>query len=116
MPPKKLRKRQRTIGYSSTCRYAGGDTIAAPTRLAESRSAGNENTWATLVVKFPPENHTSVSMVVAAMLASATELEEGSVIPWRADDEYASQVIFDMISTRSALSGPRNESQRVEHL
>lgn len=77
---------------------------------------GNENTWVTLVVKFPPENDTAVSVVVAAMLASATELMEGSAISWRADDEFASRVIFDMISTRRALSGPGNESPRVEHL
>ncbi|CAN0541723.1 unnamed protein product, partial [Laminaria digitata] len=53
---------------------------------------------------------------VAAVLASATEVEDGNAPPWRPDDEYASEVLFDVISSRSALSGPGNDGQRFAHL
>ena len=49
-------------------------------------------------------------------MASATEVEDGKAPPWRPDDEYASEVLFDVISSRSALSGPGNDGQRFSHL
>ena len=62
--------------------------------------------------KFPFEDHTAVSAATAAaVLASATEVEDGNTPPWRPDDEYASEVLFDVISSRSALSGPGNDGQ-----
>ena len=45
----------------------------------------------------------------AAVLASATDVEDGYSPPWRPHDEYASKVLFDVISSRSALSGPGND-------
>lgn len=52
----------------------------------------------------------------AAVLASATEAEDGSGLLWRPDDEFASQVILEVINSRSALSPPGNDSQRFAHL
>ena len=102
---------------SSACSHAGGVKVAARNLLAEPRSAGNEETWKTLVTKFPSEDHTAVSATTAdAVLASATEGEDGNVPKWRRDDEYASEVLFDAITFRSTLSGPGNDGQRSAHL
>ena len=46
------------------------------------------------------------------MLASATEVEDGNAPPWRPDDGYASDVLFDIISSRRALSGSGSDGQR----
>ena len=84
--------------------------MAARNHLAEPRSVGNEETRNILVAKFPPEDHAAVpAAAAAAVLARATEVEHGNAPPWRADDEYASEVLFDVISSRSALSGPGND-------
>ena len=102
---------------SSACRHAGGVKVAARNLLAEPRSPGTEETWSTLVSEFPSEDHAAVSAAVAAaVLASATEVQDGNAPPWRPDDEYASEVLFDVISSRSALSGPGNDGQRFSHL
>ena len=50
------------------------------------------------------------------MLTSATEVEDGIALPWHSDDKYASKLLFDVISSRSALSGPGNDGQRFSHL
>ena len=69
------------------------------------------------MVKFPSEDHTAVSAAVAAaVLVSATEAEDGNAPLWRPDDEYTSEVLFDVISSRSALSGPGNDGQRFAYL
>ena len=96
---------------SSTCRHAGGVEVAARNLLVELRSEGNEETWNTLVSKFPPEDHAAVSAAAttAAVLASATEMEDGNAPPWRPDDEYASEELFEAISSRIALPGPHGE-------
>ena len=76
--------------------------MAASTLLAEPRSAGSDETWTTLVAKFPSEDHTAVStaaVAAAAVLASATEAEDGNAPPWL-----------------RALSGPGNDGQRFAHL
>ena len=91
--------------------------MAARNLLAEPRSAGTEETWSTLVAKFPPEDHAAVSAAAAAaVLASGIEVEDGNAPPWCPDDEYASEVLFDIINPRSALSGPGNDGQRFAHL
>ena len=91
--------------------------MAARNLLAEPRSNGNEETWNTLVSKFPSEDHAAVSAAAAAaVLASATKAEDGNAPPWHPDDEYASEVLFDVISSRSALSGPGSDGQRCSHL
>lgn len=50
------------------------------------------------------------------MLPSATEREEGSALAWHPGDEYTSQVLFDIIGSRSAVSGLGNDGRRFEHL
>ena len=96
---------------SWTCRHAGGVKVAARILLAEPRSAGNEETWSTLVAKFLSEYHAAVSAA-----ATATETEEGNAPRWRPDDEYTSEVLFDVMSSRSTLSAPRNDGQAFAHL
>ena len=97
---------------SSACRHAGGVKVAARNLLAEPRSAGNEQTWNTLMAKFPCEDDAAESAAAAeAVLASATEGEDGNAPPWP-DDKYAAEVLFDVISFRSALSGPGHDGQR----
>ena len=65
------------------------------------------------MAKFPSEDHAGVSTAAAeAVLASATEGEDGNAPPWRPDDECASEVLFDVISSHRTLSGPGNDGQR----
>ena len=47
---------------------------------------------------------------------SATEGEDGDAPLWRPDDEYASEVLFDVIISRSALSGLGKDGRRFSHL
>ena len=54
--------------------------------------------------------------MAVAVLASATDAENENAPPWRPDNEYTSEVLFDVISSRSALSGPGNDGQRLAHL
>ena len=69
------------------------------------------------MAKFPSEDHAAVSAAaVAAVLASATEAEDGNALLWRPDDEYTSEVLFNVIGSRSGLSGPGNDGQRFAHL
>ena len=83
--------------------------------LAESRSAKNKEARNTLVVEFLSEDHAAVSAEAeaAAVWASATEVKCGNIPSWRLDDEYASRVPFDVISSRSTLPGPGSADQRV---
>ena len=81
MPPKKIRRRRSFERASSSCSHAGGVKVAARNLLAEPQSAGNE-TWNTLVVKFPSEDNAAVSAAAAeAVLASATEGEDENAPP-----------------------------------
>ena len=69
------------------------------------------------MAKFAPEDHAAVSAAVAAVVpASGTKVENENAPPWRPDDEYVSEVLFDVINSRSALSGPGNDGQRFVHL
>ena len=52
----------------------------------------------------------------AAVLASATEAKDGKAPLWHPDNKCTSEVLFDVISSRSALSGPGNDGQRFAHL
>ena len=102
---------------SSACRHAGGVEVAACTLLAERRSAGNEGAWSTMVAKFPSKDPAAVSAAAAAaVLANVTEAEDGNAPRWRPGNEYTSEVPFDVISSRSALSDPGNDRQRFAHL
>ena len=87
--------------------------MAARNLLAEPRSVGNEMTWNTLMAKFPPEDHAAVSAAATAVLVSVTQVKDGNTSP---DDMYASEVLFDVINSRSALSGPGNDGQLFSHL
>ena len=71
---------------SSACRDAGGVKVVARNLLVEPRSPGTEETWSTLVSKFPSEDHAAVSAAEAAVLASATEVEDTNAPPWRPDN------------------------------
>ena len=67
------------------------------------------------MTKFPPEDHAAVSAAaVEAVLMISTEGEDGNAPPWRQGDENASEVLFDIINSRSALSGPGNDGQRFD--
>ena len=69
------------------------------------------------MAKLPSEHHAAAAETAAdAVLVRATEAEDGSAPPWRPDNEYTSEVIFDVISSRSALSGPGNDGQRFAQL
>ena len=70
------------------------------------------------MAKFSSEDHAAVSAAaaVAAVLASATEVDDGNAPSWLPDDEYASEFVFDVISSRSALSPPGNDGQWFAHL
>lgn len=63
------------------------------------------------MAKLTLEGHTAVSVVaVAAVLAGATEVAHSYAPPWCPDDKYASQLLFDVITSRSILPGPVNDS------
>ena len=65
---------------SLACSHAGGVNVAARNLLTEPRSAGNEETWKTLVANFPSEDHGAVSSeATEAALASSTEGEDENV-------------------------------------
>ena len=65
----------------------------------------------------PLQAHVAESAAAAdAVLLCATEGEDGNALPWRPEVEYASEVLFDVISSPSALSGSRKDDQRFAHL
>ena len=53
-----------------------------------------------------------MTAAAVAVLSSTTEVEDGNAPPWRPDDGYASDVLFDIISSRRALSGSGSDGQR----
>ena len=91
-PPKKPLRRKHDRA-SLTYRSAG--QVNARTLLVDLRSAGNEKTWTSLLAKFRPEDHATVSAAAAAVLASATDGKKESTPPWRLA-EYACQMLFDI--------------------
>ena len=106
----KLERASSPFSHAARVKFAAGNLLTGP------RSAGNEDTWNRLVAKFPSEDHAAVSTTVAdAVLASATEGKYINAPLWRPDDEYASEVPFDVISTHSALSCPGNNGQRFPY-
>ena len=112
MPPKKFRRRSSNGRHRLVATREGSKWL-----LAEPRSAESEEAWNTLVAKFPPEDHVTGSVAAAAAVpASATDVEDGNAFPWRRDDEYASEVLFDIISSGHALLGLGTDGQRFAHL
>lgn len=76
---------------SLECRHARGVQVAAGILLGEPSWILNEEMGTTLVTKFPPKDHTNVSVTAAAaVLVNATDVEDGSAPPWHPDDEFAS--------------------------
>lgn len=77
--------------------------MVAPTLLAEPHLAGTEKTWNTLV----DEDYAVVpAAATVSNLASATDVDDENVLPWHPDDEYASGVLFGVISSRGVLTPP----------
>ena len=67
--------------------------------------------------KFPDEDQTSVSeAATVAVAAGASDPEEGSSPKWRPDEEFDSQVAFEVIPSRNAWSGAGSDSLRFSHL
>lgn len=101
MSPKKLpRKRSSNVRR----RRAGGAEVVAHTLLTEPCSQATKKRGPLL-----SEDHTAVfAAAAAAVLANAIEAEDGSAAPLHPDDAYASQVFFDIASSRSLLQDPRN--------
>ena len=72
---------------SSACRHSGGASVAARSLLAEPRAPGDEVTWGRVKDKFPGEDRASVSeSAAAAVVASSTEPEGGSLPNWRPEE------------------------------
>lgn len=68
---------------SSARRHSGGVSVATLSLLVEPRAPGDEMTWKRVIAKFPREHRASVSeAAAAAVAASSTEPEEGSVSDW----------------------------------
>ena len=118
MPPKKLRRRRSSNGrhwHVGTRGGQRGSTQNVWQSHDQRKTRRHRKHW--LVTKFPSEDPAAVSAAAAeAVLASATEREDGNALPPCPDDEYASEVLFDAISSDSALSGHGNDGQRFAHL
>ena len=92
---------------SSVCRHAGGIDVAALNLPAKPRPSENAETWNTLVATFLSDDYAAVNaMGVDVVLANATEGGNGNSSSWGPDDVYASEMLFDFISSRIALSAP----------
>lgn len=91
--------------------------MAARKLLAEPRSAENKEVWNTLAAEFPSGDHAALSTeaAAAAVLASAIWLKDGNAPLWRLDDQHASKVLFNVIISRSTLSGSGKAGQRIAH-
>lgn len=89
--------------------------MAARTLLAEPCLPGIVETWAILVVNFPRDDHTDASAALAiAELTRETGVDGRSAPPWQRNGEYPSLRLFDVISSRVALSAL--EMTRLVHL
>lgn len=83
----------------------------------ESCSADREETGNTLAAELPPEDQSAVSAASAAAAETAVSVsvadrEEYSAPSWRLNDEYSSQVLIQIVSAQSALTGPDKDGQR----
>ena len=66
---------------------------------------------------FPEESQACVSEAAsAAVAASSSEQEEGSVPNWRPEEEFDPQVDLEVINSRNALSGAGSDGLRFSHL
>ena len=70
-----------------------------------------------MTAKFLEEDRNSVqAATAAARVASVTEPEEGRGPTWRPEGEFNPQVAFEVINSRSALSGSGSDGLRFSHL
>lgn len=68
------------------------------------------------MARCPSEDHDAVSAAAAAVLARAIDVEDMNAPLWLPYDEYASEVLFDVTSSRRALSIRGHDDQRFAHL
>ena len=74
-------------------------------------------TWERVKAKFPGKDRASFfESAAAAVAASSTEPEEGSVPNWCPEEGFDSQVVLDVINSRNALSGAGSDGLRFSHL
>ena len=78
--------------------------MAARSLLVEPLAPVIEETWEKVKANFPEEDPTSEA-AAAAVAASSSDPEEGSCPNWRPEKEFHPQVDFEVINSRSALSG-----------
>ena len=98
---------------SSARSYSGGVKAAARILLPEFRSLGKGETFNIQLTSFPYSDHATVSAATAyVVLACVTAGEDCNLGFWRPCDGDASAMHDDVISSCSALSGPRHHGQR----
>ena len=91
--------------------------VAARSLLAEPRAPGNEETWERLIAKFPEDDQSCVTEAAAAAVAAIfSDPEEGGGPNWRPEEDFDSQVPFEVIDYRNALSGAGNDGLHFSHL
>lgn len=67
--------------------------------------------------KFPDQHLTSVSeAAMAAIAASASDMEEESGPKWRPEETFDSKVALEMISSQNMLSGAGSDDLRLSHV
>ena len=102
---------------SQACRHSGGVKDATRLLFAKQSSPGNEATWDCLRAKIPDEDPAAFEQAIAeAIMKSRTEGEQGGTSRWRHEYEFDSQVLIDIIQSRSSNSGAGNDGQRYSHL
>lgn len=56
------------------------------------------------------------TVAVVAVLASTTEARDNCAAPWRLESDFDPRLLFEVISSSSALSGSVNNGQQISHL
>lgn len=79
-------------------------SLSVPAYFSCSRPV--EDMWERLRGKLPSEDAAS---------ASAYGTEEGRAAPWRQDNELDPQLLFEVISSRNAISGAGYDRPRFSH-
>lgn len=119
MPPKKRfgggETRTGIVGVSPRARGVRVEARNLPARTKLSWKRGGVK-HAGGQVPLPRPRGVSAAAAAAAVLASAIDVEDENSPPWRPDGEYASGLLFDVISSRSALSDAGNDGQLFAHL
>ena len=91
--------------------------MAARSSFTEPRARGDEETWERVKAEFPEENQACVcEAAAAAVTASSSDQEEGSVPNWRPEEEFNPQVALEIVNSRNALSGAGSDGLRFSQL